>query len=135
VRRAWPRLAAIDAVALVGAIFATFLGRAVVLHHELLTARSLATYVGDTLICAAPALALSFLAAGLYSTRWPEIGRAGVVAATAWAAVIALFAAVYVGPKDQPLVTTVASLTVAAVVLVAGRELARERLVTRPVTR
>jgi hypothetical protein len=119
------RLLAIDAVALAGAIFATFFVRAAALHRDLLTAGSLGTYLGETLVCAAPAVALAFAAAGLYSSRWRSLGGTEVAAAVSWGAAIALFASVYIGPRDAPRVTVLASMVVAGVALVVGRDVAR----------
>jgi hypothetical protein len=123
-------LAAIDLAALVGGLLATFLVRAAALHHELLTARSLATFVGGALVYATPMLGISFAAGGLYSSGWASVGPTAVVAAVGWACVATVFLAVFAGPADAPLVTVLPSFVVLSVALVLARETARRYYAT-----
>lgn len=118
------RLAAIDLGVLVAALLLSYALRAAVAHPELLTVRSLGTFVGVTLVYAAPMVALAFAAAGLYSSAWDQVTPAAVAAAAGWASVATLFAVILIGPDDAPLATVLPAFVVLAGAFVGARQLA-----------
>jgi hypothetical protein len=120
-------LVALDVAALTAGVFVTFLARAVLRHHELITAGSLATFTGWGLVAATPALLMSFAACGLYAEDWHRHAPTATVAAVGWATAIACFGVAILGPSDAPIATIAPASIAVALAIAAARELARRR--------
>jgi hypothetical protein len=127
------RLAAMDIAALAGGSAVTFLIRAAARHPELMNARSLATFVGGTLIYATPMVGVSFAAYGLYSVHWASSGPITVTAAVGWACVATVFFVAFAGPADAPVLTALPGFVVLSSALVLVREVARRSYALRRV--
>jgi hypothetical protein len=123
------RLVAADLTVLVVGLLLTYGLRAALAHPDLLTGRSLATFVSTTLVFAAPLVGLAFAEAGLYSPQWTLIGWMSIVVAVGWATVGTLFTVVAIGPDNAPLATALLAFVVLSAAFVGERQLMRRHAV------